>query len=519
MAKTITLDRGHVSLVGGGPGDPELLTIKAMRRLREADLIVYDYLANPEHLQYAKASAIKISVGKRFRYRRLSQQKINDLIIGAAKKGKRVVRLKGGDPYLFGRGGEEALLLKKSGISFEVVPGVTSATACAAYSGIPLTHRDHNASVTFLTGHRAHDENLDSVDWDRIVSLKGTLVIYMGFYNLSKIAEKLIRYGMPPATKVCVIQWGTLPWQKSCEGTLENISRIVSLKKMGAPSIIIVGDVVALKKDLNWFERLPLFGKRVVITRPKDKVSVLKEKLRELGAWTIEMPAIEIAPLKNFSALDRALKQIDRFDWLIFTSTYGVEAFFDRLNNFHGKDARVLSRLKIVCVGPETVLSLKKQGIACDLQPKRFEASAIADELKKRYKELRGKKILLVRANIAPPELEKKLSKAGVQITRATAYRTIFPKPIAKPVRDDLLRNGVDYIAFASSSAVLHTSKMIGLKGLKKIAKKACFASIGPVTSGTLRAHGLRVGCEADPFTIDGLVSAVVKHEKKSRKD
>ena len=307
-------EMGLVSLVGAGPGDPDLLTVKALKRIREADLIVYDYLVNPEHLRHAKDSTVKICVGKGFRHHRLSQRRINRLIIRSAKKGQTVVRLKGGDPYLFGRGGEEALYLYEHKISFEVVPGVTSATACAAYSGIPLTHREHNASVTFLTGHRAHDENLDSVDWRRIVALSGTLVIYMGFYNLGRIAKRLVEYGMPVETRVSVIQWGTLPWQKSCVGTLLNIEKIVSKKNMGAPSIIIIGDVVSLKNKLNWFEKLPLFGKKVLITRTREKSGVLKEKLAGLGAWVLEMPAIEVKPIKNFLSLDRTIQKINDFD-------------------------------------------------------------------------------------------------------------------------------------------------------------------------------------------------------------
>lgn len=507
--------KGRVSLVGAGPGDPGLLTIKAVDRIKSADLIIYDYLANPEHLEHAKSSSIKIALSKGFRYDRLRQQKVNRLIISASRKGQHVVRLKGGDPYLFGRGGEEALFLKKNRIYFEVVPGVTSATACAAYSGIPLTHRDHNASVTFLTGHRAEDRNLDSVDWERLVALNGTLVIYMGFYNLTKIAERLMEFGMPGNTRIAVIQWGTLPWQKSCDGTLQNISAIVSKKRLGPPAIIIIGDVVSLRDRLSWFERLPLFGKRILITRSRDKAGILKQKLRDLGAWAIELPSIEIKPVDDPAGLDRAIRRINRFDWVVFTSTYGVNAFFDRLEERHNKDARILGRVKIACVGPETKAALKAKGITADLEPRRFETSAIVEEFKKRFGKLNEIKILLLRTNIAPPALEEGLKGLGAQVTRVTAYHTVFSGPASKEAKKNVLRNPVDYMTFTSSSTASNTIKLLGLNHLKQAAKKTCFASIGPITSKTLTGAGLKPGCEAKNFTIDGLIHAIINHAKQ----
>ncbi len=513
MPEKTSFLKGLVSLVGAGPGDPELLTVKALKRIRKADLIIYDYLVNPEHLRHTKDSAVKICVGKGFRHQRLNQQKINRLIIRSARKKLAVVRLKGGDPYLFGRGGEEALYLFEHHIPFEVVPGVTSATACAAYSGIPLTHREHNAAVTFLTGHRAGDENLDSVDWQRIVALHGTLVIYMGFYNLGKIAERLMDYGMPAETKVCVIQWGTLPWQKSCEGTLQSIEKIVSKKSMGAPSIIVIGDVVSLKSKLNWFEKLPLFGKKIVITRPHDRSSILKEQLTELGAWVLEMPVIEIKSLRDYSKLDQAILKVKSFDWLIFTSAYGVGAFFERLKKAHHKDARFIAGIKIATVGSETSDALRKEGLFTDLEPKRFETVAIAAEFKKRFKNLKNKKLMLLRTDIAPHELDEKLKKMGASVSRVTVYRTHFLRRVPPEVKKELSNGPVDYVMFTSSSAVLNFIKLLGLKNVKNLSG-ARFASIGPVTSNTLRRCGLSVGCEAKIFTIDGLIHAIINHAK-----
>ena len=507
--------KGKVYLVGAGPGDPGLLTVKAARLVREADLIVYDYLANPDHLRHAKPEAVKICVGKGFRHHRISQERINRLIIASARKGQKVLRLKGGDPYLFGRGGEEALYLRRHRIPFEVVPGVTSATAFGAYAGIPLTHREHNSSVTFLTGHRAHDKNLDSVDWDKIVALNGTIVIYMGFYNLGKIIQRLLAAGLPPAAKIAVVQWGTLPRQKSCEGTLKDIEKLVARKGFGAPSIIIVGDVVALKNKLDWYERLPLFGKKIVITRMRDKAGVLREKLNELGAEVLEFPTIEIGALSDYSEMDDAIANVSDFDWLIFTSAYGVEAFFDRLGQKHKRDARWLGGVKIASVGSETSTALAKRGVSSDLQPKRFETEALLKEFKARFLSLKGKKMLLVRTNIAPPQLEEGLKKMGAGVRRVTGYLTRFPRSVPAALAKELLSGKVHFVTFTSSSTVSHFVKIMGLKTVRKIAKSARFASIGPVTSRTLRSYGLGPSCEAKVFTIDGLVEALRRHSER----
>ncbi len=502
--------QGKVFLVGAGPGDTGLLTVKALSLIREADLIVYDYLANPEHLRFASPEAVKICVGKRFRHRVMTQEKINRIILTAAKKGKTVVRLKGGDPYLFGRGGEEALFLKKNRVAFEVVPGVTSATACAAYAGIPLTHRDHNASVTFLTGHRAHDAHLDSIDWKKIVGLDGTLVIYMGFYNLAVISRRLMENGMRRDMPVAVIEWGTLPRQRSCEGTLSAIADRVHEQGLKAPCIIIIGDVVSLRKDLNWYEKLPLFGKRVVITRTRDKNSLFRERLERLGPEILELPTIEIQKPSSFRAMDRVIRRIGQFDWAVFTSAYGVQAFFERLAALH-KDARALAGVRVACVGPETAAALAEKGIAPDLIPRRFETAALPLELKKNAGSLIGQKLALFRADIAPLALETGLKRLGASVTRVTAYRTRLPKRQSVEIRRALLAGNVDWVTFTSSSTVKHFVALFGLRRVKKMAKRTKFASIGPVTTRTLRGFGLKPACEAKAFTTDGLVAALLE--------
>ncbi|HTL71374.1 MAG TPA: uroporphyrinogen-III C-methyltransferase [Candidatus Eisenbacteria bacterium] len=501
--------KGKAYLVGAGPGDPGLLTVKACRLLGEADLIVYDYLANPAHLRHAKKGAATLCVGERFRYRTLSQDRINRLIVDAARKGKTVVRLKGGDPYLFGRGGEEALFLERHGVPFEVVPGVTSATACAGYAGIPLTHRDHNSSVTFLTGHRADDENLDTIDWKSLVSLGGTLVIYMGFYNLERIARRLMQCGMPAAMPVSVIEWGTLPRQRSCDGTLAGIGEAVRRRKLHAPCVIIVGEVVSLRKKLNWFERLPLFGKKILVTRTREKSASLREKLESLGAEVLEFPAIEILPPAGAgrAALDRAAASLPDNDWVVFSSAHAVEALFSALAG-RKKDVRAFGGVKIASVGPATSRALRERGLSPDLEPARFESSAVAEEFRRRFGRLEGRKILLPSADIAPRDLEHSLSRLGADVRRVTAYRTRTPKKFPADVRK-ALSEGVDFVTFTSASTVRHFVRALGRAAARKAARRACLASIGPVTSRELRANGLRAGCQAKEFTVDGLVAAM----------
>ncbi len=503
------VSHGHVSLVGAGPGDPGLLTLKALKRIQQADLIIYDYLTNPQHLEHAAKNAKVIGVGRGFRHKKISQQKINRLILKYARAGHHVVRLKGGDPFLFGRGGEEALFLKQHGIPFDVVPGVTSAVACAAYAGIPMTHRDHNASVTFLTGHRANDKALDTIDWDKIVSLDGTIAIYMGLYNLPHISRHLIKSGLSGQTPVAVIEWGTLTRQRSCIAPLKDIARQVELKKLSAPAMIIVGDVVDLSKQLNWFESLPLFGQKVVVTRMKDKSSELISRLEALGAQTLSMPVIEIKPIKDHRPLDVAISHLDRFDWLVFTSSYGVDAFFRRLAQ-KNRDARSLRSLKIAAVGAETGRALKDRGICVDLMPSDHQSSSLAIDLGRAIKKTGSSRVLLARTDIAPPQFELMLKKSGAKITDLTVYRTV-QAPVSRSLRDQIVSLKADWVTFTSSSSASHFVKIVGSSAVKKMAKRTRFASIGPVTSKTLKSLGLKVSAEAKQYNLDGLVTALAK--------
>ncbi len=504
-----------VYLVGAGPGDPGLLTLKACRALEEADLVIYDYLSNTEHLNHCKSTVQKVAVGKGFRHKAISQQKINRLIVSAAQKNQTVVRLKGGDPYLFGRGGEEALFLHEHKIPFEVVPGVTSATACAAYAGIPLTHRDHNQSVTFLTGHRAEDGHLDTLPWKKIVEMGGTLAIYMGFYNLKSIAENLIKNGMNTDMPVAVVEWGTLPTQKSVVGALKNIGTLVEKKNLKPPAMIFIGEVVGLSAKLNWYERLPLFGKKIVITRTKERAGAMTEKLRNLGAEVVEFPVIEIGKPKSFTGLDGALREIQKFDWVVFSSTYGVESFFERLAA-QKKDARALSGIKFACVGPGTAMALKSFGVSTDLLPDHYETSAIVEKFRTAKINLKEKRVLLPRTDIAPPALQVGLKKLGALVTQVTAYTTRTPKIISAEFKKEILTNGADFVTFTSSSTVDNFVKIMGLREVKRLSKKAKLASIGPVTSEAMRRYGLKPAVEAKIFTVEGLVNAIKNcHSRK----
>ena len=509
------MKKGFVSLVGAGPGDPELLTVKALKRIREADLIIYDYLVNPEHLRHAKKDCAILSVGKGFRHKLMSQKIINRRIISEARKGKNVVRLKGGDPYLFGRGGEEALFLEKHSIPFDVVPGITSAVACANYAGIPLTHREHNSSVTFLTGHRAHDETLDTIDWKRIAAMPGTLVIYMGFYNLPIIASKLVSNGMRANMPAAVIEWGTLPRQRTCVGTLRDIASRVKRLKLEPPCLIVIGDVVKLQPKLDWYEKLPLFGKRVLITRMREKAGLLSERLRALGAETMELPTLEIRPLPNPQRLDKAILNLRNYDWLIFTSAFGVEAFFGRLTHAR-KDARSLKGVRVACVGPGTAQALRAYGVEADAVPKDFETKALPEAIRQKEGTLQGLRVLLVRTDIAPIRLETELERAGARTHRLTGYLTKRLRPDPK-LLTRLLKNPPDYLSFASSSAVTNLAAVLGARKMKALAAKSTVASIGPVTTKTLRALGLRIGCQAAQYHIEGLAEAIARHAGKRK--
>ena len=504
--------KGKVYLVGAGPGDPGLLTIKGKECLQQADVIIYDYLANPTFLKLAKENAELIYVGKKGGDHTLSQEKINQLIVDKAEENKIVARLKGGDPFIFGRGGEEAETIKEAGIKFEWVPGITSAIAAPAYAGIPLTHRDYTSTVAFITGHEDPLKEKSSIQWDKLATGIGTLVFLMGVGNLGKIAKQLILHGRSPDTLVAVIHRGTLYEQKTITGKLSEIAGLAKKHAIKPPSIIVVGDVVKLRQDLNWFETMPLFGKRIIVTRARAQASGFLRQLIDLGADCIEFPTIEVIPPKEVTDLDRAIMDIDVYQWLLFTSVNGVEFFLKRLGDL-GKDVRDLKGIKIGAIGPKTAEIWHNIGIKPDLVPNEYRAEAVIDCFKKENL-AKGTRILLPRAAEAREILPEELAKMGAQVDVVTVYQTIKPDNDSRNIRKMLEEHMIDMITFTSSSTVTNFLAMfdVGNKQIQEWMQSLTVACIGPITAETARKNGLPVQIVPTDYTIEALTDAIARH-------
>ncbi len=503
------MSAGVVYLVGAGPGDPKLITVKGLECIKKADVLVYDRLASPRLLAYAKPGAEMIFAGKSPVRHVLKQDEINSLLLTKAKAGKVVTRLKGGDPYVFGRGGEEAEILQENGIPFEVVPGITSGIAVPAYAGIPVTHRDHNSSLAFITGNEDPAKEDTSIDWSRIAKACGTLVFYMGMSNLPHIVAKLTANGLPAETPAAVIRWGTRPEQQTVTSTLENIVDTARAAKMGHPSIIVVGGVVSLREKLKWFENKPLFGKRVLVTRSRSQASVFAEKIEHLGGEPWEFPTIEINPPDDFGPMDRAIEAIGQFDWLILTSVNGVQYFFDRLR-FNKKDIRALNGLKICAIGPKTREEIEKYGIFCEFMPEEFVAEAIIEGLKS--EDLAGKKVLLPRADIARKVLPETLQAMGAVVTEVTAYKTVSGDGNTEILKEMLAEKRIHILTFTSSSTVKNFVSKLSEPNLPELLQGTLVACIGPITANTARELGLTVDIEAEEYTIDGMTKAILAY-------
>ncbi len=496
--------KGKVILVGGGPGDPGLLTLKGREALERADTVVYDWLVNATLLKLAP-KAEKIFVGKKGGAHSKEQSQINPLLLQLARRGKFVVRLKGGDPFIFGRGGEEASFLAKKKIPFEVVPGVSAGTGVPAYAGIPVTDRRFASQVTFVTGHEDPTKPESEVDWKRLASLKGTLVSFMGVKNLSRIVKALIAGGKSARTPAAVVEWGTLPAQRTVVGTLKDIVKKTQKAKLESPALAIIGEVVKLRRKLAWFEKRPLWGKTVLVTRARSQASELVRKLSERGAQIVEYPTIEILPPSDWRPIEKAVKRLSRFDWVIFTSANGVQFFFERMEHLK-KDARIFGGLKVAAIGEATAQALREKGIQADLVPRDFTTLDLFKSLKNAG-QIRGRKFLLARADIAPPELKNLLEKEGGHVLEIEAYRTQPVQERKKEILEWLRKGRIDYVTFTSSSTVRNFFASLPLKFRKK--SKADLISIGPVTSRTLREYGLKPAREARVHTISGLVDAV----------
>ena len=512
-----TVEPGVVHLVGAGPGDPGLLTLKARECIERADVLVYDYLANPAFLEFAREGAEQLYVGKKGGCHTRTQEEINRLIVDLARSGKRVVRLKGGDPFVFGRGGEEAEELAAAGIPFEVVPGVTSAVAVPAYAGIPLTHRDMTATVAFVTGHEDPAKEKSSIRWEQLATGVGTLVFLMGVGNLPNIAERLMAHGRPGGTPVAVIRRGTMSEQQTVTGPLQEISEIVKEKGVKPPAVIVVGEVVSLRETLNWFERRPLFGKRIVVTRARAQASGFLARLDELGADCIQFPTIRVVPPESWGPLDRAIRDLGTYGWVLFTSVNGVRFFFERLEAL-GKDARALHTARVGAIGPATADALRHQGIRPDLVPDEYRAEAVVEGLGN--ESLDGVRVLLPRAEKAREVLPEELERRGARVDVIPAYRTVKPDRDTTRVRNMLERGEIDLITFTSSSTVRNFLEMFGgeEETLRGWMARAAVACIGPITAKTAEKLGLTVDVIPPEYTIDSLTEAVVQHVSGDRR-
>jgi uroporphyrinogen III methyltransferase/synthase len=497
---------GIVYLVGAGPGDAGLLTLRGAECLRQAEVVVYDYLANSALLRWCPRDAEIIYAGKSGSRHELEQHEINALLVAKAKEGKRVVRLKGGDPYIFGRGGEEAEALVAEGLPFEEVPGVSSAVAAPAYAGIPVTHRGLTSAVTILTGHEDPTKPETAIDWELLGKLDSTKVILMGVGNVGKIAEALRKHA-PAETPVAMIRWGTTGQQRTLTGTLADIAARAEQAQFKPPAVIVIGKVVGLRERLNWFETKPLFGRRVVVTRTREQASELSRRLQELGAEALEIPTIKILPPKSEKVLCEAVEGIGEYDWLVFTSPNGVECFFRVFFEVYD-DIREIGGVKIAAIGPATAAKVKAFHLQVDLQPKEFVAEEIVKAFQKEH-DVGNQRFLLPRADIARDALREGLEGLGAIVDNVECYRTAPETADESGNLARLLAEGADVITFTSSSTVESFCNLTDLPALRGKFPGLKLASIGPVTSETIRRRGLVVDVEAARHDISGLTDAV----------
>ena len=489
-----------VYLVGAGPGDPDLITWKGRRLLAIADAVLYDHLANEHLLDLTRRDCERIYVGKKKAVHAFPQEEICRMLIERARRGLTVVRLKGGDPFIFGRGGEELEALADAGVEFEVVPGVTSPLGIAAYSGVPLTHRDHTKLVTFVTGH-----DLAAIDWSK-VGQSETLVIFMGIGAIHEIAGAIMSHGRPGSTPAIAVRWATRPDQETVTGTLATIADRIDAAHLKPPATVIIGEVAALHDKLNWYEKLPLFGRRIVVTRAPDQAGELSDRLHALGADAVELPVISIQPPEDPLPLDRALERLSTYDWLIFTSVNGVRFFLDRLDR-SPHDLRSL-RARICAIGPATKRAVEALHLKVDLMPEEYVAESLVRAFAS--EPLQAKRVLLPRAAVARDLIPAELARLGAQVDVVEAYRNVIPDGAAERAREIFSgEKRPDWITFTSSSTVKNLIAAVGKESLQGTK----IASIGPVTSETARSLGLTVDAEAKQFTIDGLVEALLAAE------
>ena len=504
------IKKGKVYLIGAGPGDPGLISLKAVNCLAKADVVIYDHLVSSLILDYAPAAAEKIYAGKMGGKHFAEQDEINGLLIRKARLGKTVARLKGGDPFVLGRGGEEAEALQKNGILFEVVPGVTSAVAVPAYAGIAVTHRALASSLAIITGHEDPAKKSSSIKWAKLATATDTLVILMGMQKLPQITARLIKHGRKASTPVAVIRDGTLPSQVCITGTLRDIAGKVSQAGLEAPAVIVVGEVVKLRESLRWFDSLPLFGKRILVTRAGSQAGSFEKLLTEHGALPVRFSSIEIKPLTTNTKLDNALANLNKYHWIAFTSVNGVEIFFSRLHDL-GLDSRCLSGLKISAIGPMTGRLLQKMGITPDYLPAEFTGRGFVAGLKKRL--VGRQRFLLPRADIADDEITQGLKKLGAEVDEIAVYSTTRPRSSQTRLRELLFKDNIDVITFTSSSTV--TNLLSGLSKVEIARIQPKIACIGPKTARTAVKAGLKIAIIAKEQTMPGLLAAMEDYFKE----
>ena len=503
------MNNGIVYLVGAGPGDPSLITLRGVECLQRAEVVVYDYLANERLLCHAPESAERIYAGKIGGRHNQGQDEINGLLVAKAGTGKVVVRLKGGDPYVFGRGGEECEALREAGIPFEVVPGVTAAVGASAYAGIPLTHRDITASVAFVTGQEGKDKDESSIDWDRLSLGSGTVVFYMGVTTLRRNMQRMLEHGRSPDTPVALVRWATTPCQQVLVGTLADIADRAEECGFKPPAVTIVGEVVALREKLKWFDRRPLCGIKIVVTRAAEQAGEFSAKLTARGATVLECPTIRLVGPENWQLLDLAIRELSGYDWVVLTSGNAVRYFFQRMDTL-GLDARALALCKICAVGPKTADEIRSFGIKPDLVPTDYKAEGVVEEFSRL--DMKGNRVLFPRADKARDVIQRELKRMGAHVDSPVAYRNVFPERLPPETLFALEKRSVDCITFTSSSTVQNLAAMLGEELMLDMLKGVAVASIGPITSKSCRDLGLKVDIEPESYTLDALADALEAH-------
>ncbi|MGA8571871.1 MAG: uroporphyrinogen-III C-methyltransferase [Desulfobaccales bacterium] len=497
-----------VYLVGAGPGDPGLITVKGLELLRRAQVVVHDQLASPELLKEAPVEAEIIDAGKHSGAHTLPQERINEILVARARAGFTVVRLKGGDPFVFGRGGEEAEELAKAGVPFEIVPGVTAAVAVPAYAGIPVTHRRYTTLVTLITGHEDPNKEASAIPWEALAQNPGTLVFLMGVKNLPEICRQLVAKGRDPQTPAAVIEKGATLAQRTVTGTLADLAPKAREAAIKPPAILVVGQVVELRQRLKWWETRPLWGKTVVVTRTRQQAGKLTALLAAAGARCLEVPTLEIGPPDDFAPLDEALARLSRFQWLVFTSANGVAAFMARLFG-RGQDVRALGQTRIAAIGPATAQALEEFGLRADVVPTAFKAEVLLEALSPLVAP--GSRILLARAQIAREVLPQGLVRLGAaEVKVAPVYKARTPREVPPEAAAALKEGAVDVLTFTSSATVHNFAKLLGKERFQKLAAKAVVASIGPITSATLKEYGITPQIEPKEYLIPAMVKAMI---------